>query len=229
MTSQRPTRDRILEASRRLFNDQGYAATPVADIAKSVGISTGNLTYHFPAKLDIVTELAKRARLQYRDSNARPRSGPIADTYVEIVRFAMNHGWQNRFLLRDRAQFGESRGAGRPNPGSAADVEMAHELLQRVQSAGMFRDSVDLDLRVLARSVWIVSRFWMDHLSEAEGLAEVTWADQERGLQHHFALLFPCLNAAGKREFESALERLAGRHATSGEIMPDLAGQGSAA
>jgi AcrR family transcriptional regulator len=229
VTSQRPTRERILEASRRLFNDRGYAATPVADIAKSVGISTGNLTYHFPAKLDIVTELATRARLQYRDSNARPHSGPIADTYVEIVRFAMNHAWQNRFLLRDRAQFGESQDAGRADPDTVADVEMAHELLQRVQSAGMFRDSLDLDLRVLARSLWIVSRFWMDHLSEAEGLAEVTWADQERGLQHHFALLFPCLHAAGKREFASALERLAGRHGTFGETVPDLAAHGSAA
>ena len=54
----------------------------------------------------------------------------------------------------------------------------------------------------------------MDHLSEAEGLVDVTWVDQERGLQHHFAILFPCLNAAGKREFESALERLAGRQSS---------------
>jgi len=229
VTAQRSTRERILEASRRLFNDQGYAATPVADIAKTVGISTGNLTYHFPAKADIVTELATRARLEYRDVKDLPRSGPIADIYVEIVRFAMNHAWHKRFLLRDRAQFGEPQRAGRPDPDSAAAVEMVHDLLRRVQSAGMFRNDLDLDLRVLARSLCIVSRFWMDHLSEAEGLGQVTWADQERGLQHHFAVLFPCLNAAGKREFQSALERLAERHAASGETTSDAATPGSAA
>lgn len=227
MTSKPSTRERILDASLQLFNTKGYAATPVADIAKSLGISTGNLTYHFPAKLDIVTALKARAYQQYGEANAAPRSGAIADTYVEVVRFAMNHAWQNRFLLRDRGQFGASRDVGQPNANSAADVARAHELLQQIQSAGMFRPSLDLDLQVLARSLWIVSRFWMDHLSEVEGLREVTWSDQERGLQHHFAVLFPCLTAAGKREFESAFDRLAGRYAASAETLIDLAKEGS--
>lgn len=230
MTRERSTtRERILDASRRLFNEQGYAATSLAEIARTVRISTGNLTYHFPTKRDIVKELGSRARQQYRDAHASPHSGPVADIYVELLRFAMEHAWQNRFLFRDQAQFGERRGAGRPDPDSVADIEIEFAILQRMQAEGMFRESLDLDLRVLSRSLWIVSRFWMDHLREVEGVNEVTWVDQERGLQHHFAVLFPCLNAAGKREFKSALERLAGRHATSGETMSDLAGQGSAA
>ena len=31
------------------------------------------------------------------------------------------------------------------------------------------------------------------------------WQDQERGIKHHFAVLLPCLTAAGKRKFEAAL------------------------
>ncbi len=54
-------------------------------------------------------------------------------------------------------------------------------------------------LRVLARALWIVSRYWMDHLRELEGLEHVTWADQERGVQHHFAVLLPYLPAAARR------------------------------
>ena len=82
----------------------------------------------------------------------------------------------------------------------------------------MFRNDPDRDLLVLARSAWIVSRFWMDHLSEVEGLVDVTWADQERGIQHHIAVLSPCLNAEGKRQFESALERLTTRQSVSDAI-----------
>ena len=53
--SDRPTtRERILEVSRRLFNERGYAATSIAEIAATVGIAKGNLTYHFPAKYDLV-------------------------------------------------------------------------------------------------------------------------------------------------------------------------------
>ena len=49
----------------------------------------------------------------------------------------------------------------------------------------------------------------MDHLRETDGLGRVSWADQEHGLQHHFAVLFPCLTAAARKEFESALVHLA--------------------
>ena len=59
----------------------------------------------------------------------------------------------------------------------------------------------------------VISRYWMDHLREADGLEQVTWADQERGLQHHFAILFIFLTAAARREFETALVRLASRQA----------------
>ena len=44
------TRDRILEAARRLFNDAGEANISASDIAASVDLSPGNLHYHFPGK-----------------------------------------------------------------------------------------------------------------------------------------------------------------------------------
>lgn len=47
----------ILSAARSLFNRQGYASVTMRQIADSVGISPGNLTYHFARKQDIVTAL----------------------------------------------------------------------------------------------------------------------------------------------------------------------------
>ena len=78
---------------------------------------------------------------------------------------------------------------------------------------GMFRRDLQVDLGVLARSLFVISRYWMDHLRETDGLEQVTWADHERGLQHHLAVLFPCLTAAARRRFEAALLRLASRQA----------------
>ena len=51
------TRERITQAARTLFNERGYNAVSVADIAQEVGISKGNLTYHFKRKEDIVDAL----------------------------------------------------------------------------------------------------------------------------------------------------------------------------
>jgi hypothetical protein len=70
---------------------------------------------------------------------------------------------------------------------------------------------------VLARSLWIVSRYWMDHLREMEGLDQVTWADQERGFQHHFGVLLPYLTASARRDLESAVVRVASKLAVEEE------------
>jgi AcrR family transcriptional regulator len=54
------TRDRILEASLALFNQDGLAAVSTHRIAAELGISPGNLHYHFKAKQLIVGALFRR-------------------------------------------------------------------------------------------------------------------------------------------------------------------------
>lgn len=51
------TRDQILVTARRLFNEQGYARVTMRALADTLGISVGNLTYHFARKQDIVDAL----------------------------------------------------------------------------------------------------------------------------------------------------------------------------
>lgn len=51
------TRQKILDASRTLFNDYGYNSVSLRDIAKAVGISEGNLTYHFKKKEQLMESL----------------------------------------------------------------------------------------------------------------------------------------------------------------------------
>jgi AcrR family transcriptional regulator len=221
MRDRSTTPDRILDASRRLFNDRGYAATTQAEIAAAVGISQGNLTYHFPTKRDLATRLEAEAWQRMRARRALPRPGAVADDYVEHLLFAMNLTWENRFLLRDRAQYADDPNALRPDPDMAADLEELHERLRRIEKEDSFPRDLRIDLRVLARSLWIVSRYWMDHLRESEGPDRVTWADHERGVQHHFAVLLPYLTASARREFEAALLRASSRLAMEGRTTND--------
>lgn len=217
MTARATTRDRILDASRQCFNEKGYAATTLAEIATRIGIAQGNLTYHFPTKRELAAQLEKQVRQNARAKRASHRHGSVADDYVELLLFAMNNAWENRFLLRDFGQFAGDPNALRLDPDMAADLEVLQELLRRMNKEGMFRRNLRVDLRVLARSLWIISRFWMDHLRESEGLEEVTWADQERGLQHHFAVLLPCLTASARRSLESAVLQASSRLAIEEE------------
>ena len=205
MSASIPTADRILEAGRRLFNSKGFAATSLNDIATAIGISKGNLTYHFPTKRDLAIRLQKDARRLARDRRRNRQPGSTADDYVEHLLFAMDITWNNRFLLRDSDQVFDPKGEHRMD--LAADFEELRELIGRIDSQGMFRRNAVSDLTTLTRSIWIVSRYWMDYLRESEAREEICWADQEQGIRQHFAILLPCLTAAARKQFEAALAR----------------------
>jgi AcrR family transcriptional regulator len=206
MSTRISTADRIVETGRRLFNTRGYAGTSLAEIAAAVGISPGNLNYHFPTKKDLALRIHEDAREVVRARRSNRTPGKISDDYVEHVLFTMNITWNNRFILRDQMHITD--GFSSWKEALASDFTEFYSLFKRIDSEGMFRHDPKRDLRVLTRSIWIVGRYWMDYLRESEGLEEITWADQERGIQHHFALLLPCLTAPARQEFELALDRV---------------------
>lgn len=53
------TKLEIIATATRLFLEKGYSNVVVQDIAKEIGISQGNLTFHFPTKEHLITELIK--------------------------------------------------------------------------------------------------------------------------------------------------------------------------
>lgn len=54
-----PTRILIIKTATEMFFERGFSQTTVAAVAKAAGISTGNLTFHFPTKEHILDELVK--------------------------------------------------------------------------------------------------------------------------------------------------------------------------
>ncbi len=203
MSGKPSTADRILESARRLFNERGYAATTQAAIAADAGIAQGNLTYHFPAKRDIADRLLANAQERMRTRDAGVAPGAVADDYVRHVLFSMRVVWDHRFLLRDRAQI-------RPDVTTASpemldDLHRLEALLDRFHDEGLLRAAAAADRRMIARSLWVLSRYWLDHLEEVEGITAPGWSDQLRGLEQHLAILQPCLTAPGRRRLQQSL------------------------
>lgn len=207
MNSRLSTADQIIEASLKLFNERGYAATSLSEIAKSIGISQGNLSYHFPTKRDLVSRIENDVRAQAQARRARLRPGNVAEAYVERLLFGMKLAWNYRFLLRDRAQY--NRGPDTPLSEWTASFEEFRALMFRIDSEGLFRKGAVEDLEALTRAIWIIGRYWMDYLHDAEGRVEISWEDQKRCVEHHFAVLVPCLTASAKRQFEASLAHAA--------------------
>ncbi|MCP5043430.1 MAG: TetR/AcrR family transcriptional regulator [bacterium] len=219
MSEPSTTRERILEASRQLFNRQGYANTTIANIAAEVGIAEGNLWYHFRTKRELASELEVQVRQAVRAiRDAYPSGSSVADDYVAAVLFSMSHKWAYRFLLRDQLDLSKDRSPIRRDPDMTADFDAARDALDRMKKEGMFRRDLSVDLDVLAQSLWIVSRYWTEYLQEHEGLEDIEWTDQQRGFEHHFAVLFPYLTAAARRSLEAALLRVSGELAARSAI-----------
>lgn len=52
-----PTRILIVKTATEMFFERGFSKTTASAISKAAGISTGNLTFHFPTKEHILEEL----------------------------------------------------------------------------------------------------------------------------------------------------------------------------
>lgn len=99
------TKEKILEDARRLFNENGVNAVTVRSIAQAVGISHGNLCYHF-ANTDIIIE---RLYQQLADTISAVLNQLIPEEGISVERlremsvgtFTLLHEY--RFLMRDFA------------------------------------------------------------------------------------------------------------------------------
>lgn len=60
--TRRPTRERVLTEAMRLFGEQGYAGTSIAQIEAAAGLSpgSGSLYRHFRSKQELLTEAVHR-------------------------------------------------------------------------------------------------------------------------------------------------------------------------
>lgn len=200
------TPNRILDAAQKLFNQKGYAATTVAEIASSICISPGNLTYHFPAKQDLVIGIRTRVQATLNARWESRQTGAIADDYIEHLLFAMRMTWEIRFLLQDHALLADETGSMENSPFMQSDYLELTGLIKRIFAQKLFRSELDIDTEVLSRTLWISSRYWMDHLRELEGTKQAPWEHLERGIRHHLAVLKLFLTTEAISEFEVALE-----------------------
>lgn len=75
-SSDRPTRDRILDAFERLVVDSGSRAATLEAVAALAGVSKGGLLYHFHNKDEMRTAMLDRLREQARTDVQKMLAAP---------------------------------------------------------------------------------------------------------------------------------------------------------
>jgi AcrR family transcriptional regulator len=200
------TRDRILKAALALFNERGEAHVSLAQIAGRLGISEGNLWYHFRTKHDLVAALFAELeeRIERNFSRKPAATGTHLADYADYTRQSFRDIWEYRFLYRHRYDpEAESELAQR----IAALIERTHRHTERILAEMVARKlfaASPQEISEIAANAWIISRYWLDYLQERHGLARITEADLQAGVKQLFALYRPHLTDAACAQIAAA-------------------------
>lgn len=194
----RQTRERILETSLAMFNAQGEPNVTTNHIADELGISPGNLYYHFRSKDDIVEHLFARYEAGVGDALLLPdgRAPDLEDIWLQL-HLVFESLWGYRFLYRDlvdilaRNRKLKLRFARIMNRASTSAIELLRGLVR----AGVMRASAD-EIHALAENILLVATFWMSFEAVRGGKAEAGEADLNRGIHRVMMLIAPFLRDA---------------------------------
>jgi AcrR family transcriptional regulator len=157
------TRDRILETSLRLFNEEGMAKVPTNRIAVELEMSPGNLYYHFRQKELIVERLLRRL-----EDDVEPLlGGPGPDLVVAIddlwlfLHLVFEKMFEFRCFYRDVDFVATEypRLAPRLPRINARGLAVLERLCGQLASAGSLRAGND-DIKVLAMQMLLVATCW---------------------------------------------------------------------
>jgi AcrR family transcriptional regulator len=173
VASSNTTRDRILQASLALFNAQGLAAVSTHKIAAELGISPGNLHYHFKAKQLIVEWLFRRFEQRMEALNGSSASIAAIDDLWLALHLRFEAIDEYRFIYRDMAFLaGEYPALGqRAQALTAQNLLAAQALCEGLVASGVIETSAE-QARILALQMVFTTVPGRDALAQADpGLA----------------------------------------------------------
>jgi AcrR family transcriptional regulator len=187
------TRERILATAQRLFNESGTAAVSTNHIADAMGISPGNLYYHFRNKEAIIRALFEQQFAWWDELYTLPddRLPTLADLQ-QLVRATFVTSWDYRFMYRELIVL------------LRRDEQLQRRWVAiRARGFADFRELVDLFVAAevlrapadptavtrLAELCWLISEFWLASV-EVSGEA-VDAAQMERGIALMLQVLDP--------------------------------------
>src|SRR5689334_22613841 len=159
------TKARILDKALELFNEQGTSNVTTNHIAEALGMSPGNLYYHFRNKAEIVRALFARIQDAWAVNYAVP-PGTMPSPPMAEAMMAGNFEIQARyrFFFRDltlllnadpelAAAYRANREAG------MANTKFLINLFVEAGAARPFPDEETID--DLANLLWMVGDFWL--------------------------------------------------------------------
>lgn len=165
------TREKIILTSLELFNEQGERNVTTNHIAAHLGISPGNLYYHFRNKSDIIYDIFQEYEKlvdYYLDiPGDRPLSVEDMMGYLESVFDGL---WSYRFFHRDLEFLLDNDERLREDyqQFTYRCLDAIRRIFDGLRDGGVFHDQSEALKEAMALNVWLVITHWMAFLKSAQ-------------------------------------------------------------
>ena len=175
------TKDRILQISLQLFNERGERSVTTNHIAAELGISPGNLYYHFRNKQEIIKELAQQYQAETLEMLALPVDRPLnANDKISYFQVLSNQLWAYRFIHRDVYHLVENNEDFRKiYPRFAGQVmQQGQKIYRAFVDAGLMK-MTDSEIEALIINLWIVLTNWTNFLYMSGHISDNTHLEEK--------------------------------------------------
>ena len=178
------TRDKIIDTAIQLFNEQGTKAVSTNHIATAVGISPGNLYYHFRNKEDIIRAIFEQMDAygleQYQSILNKYQPGSIEameQTFIMI----QEYNWHYRFFKRELTALimNDKQLKERFHATNSQMLGMIRYTIDSGIANGSIKAMDDTEKGSFADAIWLVALFWLNYLEV--GGEEVNESTLRRG------------------------------------------------
>ncbi|MBV2130127.1 TetR/AcrR family transcriptional regulator [Arsukibacterium indicum] len=194
------TKDKILQASIALFNEVGERQVTTNHIAAHLGISPGNLYYHFRNKEDIVRQIFKEyAKLLETRIKPPAAEAEALDALAEYLDVVFELMWRFHFfyanlpdiLARDRAL---QQDYARVQQGV---LERVVSVLKALKAKAVI-EIADEDIADFAHSIKLLVTFWISYLKTQAPDSPINQASVYQGVLKVLLLFKPYATAQAR-------------------------------
>jgi AcrR family transcriptional regulator len=208
----RRTAERILEVTLDLFNRHGEPNVSTTAIATELGISPGNLYYHYPAKDELINKLF--ARYESALAELLRAADDVADVEDAWLFFHMLFEliWQYRFLYRDLNDLlSNNRRLEMQFQYVLRDKSKAVRTILDGLGRGRHLEIEPREAAAVATAMVVVLTYWLsfEYVRDPRHALqpEVAAAALLRGAFHVLSLLLPYLAAEEREHLHALAER----------------------
>ena len=191
------TKEKIIKAATQAFNEKGYGAVNLKELAKRMGISRGNLAYHFKDKELLLAVIVAEMWKKIREEKLKAKQSVSFKNLRSLTQMYYSFQQEYSFIFLDTQVTNHPIVKGQFRAMVKQSVEDFEDIIAfGIQAGNLKEEQLPGTYKSLAFSVWMIGFYW---LSQQITRGEKTVADAEKVIWN---LVLPYMTQKGIAAFK---------------------------